>query len=169
MLEMEAPYGERAHPLMPNMTEVALLVKAFLQPSPDTAMFFAPFWCTHPPPPVPPILLIRVTSTNFSTRPKALVKKYNLYPSHSCEKICCFLYVQYDCHECRKGMDITKYRFELTVRLRRQTFSFGLLNFGTMILREVWGLQRKDNDASCARAHLNGTKHWNSTEQNMMV
>ena len=31
--------------------------KAYLQVSPDTAMLFAPFGCTHPPPPVPPFLL----------------------------------------------------------------------------------------------------------------
>ena len=28
--------------------------KAFLQPSSDVAMLFAPCGCTHPPPPVPP-------------------------------------------------------------------------------------------------------------------
>ena len=31
--------------------------KAFLQVSPDKAMPFAPFGCTHPPPPVSPFLL----------------------------------------------------------------------------------------------------------------
>ena len=40
---------------------MALLVpnKAFLQASPDIAMLFAPFRCTHPPPPVPPFLLMQ--------------------------------------------------------------------------------------------------------------
>ena len=31
--------------------------KAFLQPSPEAAMLFAPFVCTHPPPPVSPFVL----------------------------------------------------------------------------------------------------------------
>ena len=39
---------EMAHPVP---------TKAFLQPSPEAAMLFAPFRCTHPPPPVPPFLL----------------------------------------------------------------------------------------------------------------
>ena len=39
--------------------EMALPVptKSLLRTSPDAAMLFAPFWCTHPPPPVPPFLL----------------------------------------------------------------------------------------------------------------
>ena len=38
---------------------MALLVptKSLLKMSPDATMLFAPFGCTHPPPPVPPILL----------------------------------------------------------------------------------------------------------------
>ena len=31
--------------------------KSLLKMSPDAAMLFAPFWCTHPLPPVPPFLL----------------------------------------------------------------------------------------------------------------
>jgi len=31
--------------------------KGFLQLSPEAAMLFTPFWCTHPPPPVLPFLL----------------------------------------------------------------------------------------------------------------
>ena len=31
--------------------------KSLLKTSPDAAMLFAPFECTHPPPPVPPFLL----------------------------------------------------------------------------------------------------------------
>ena len=31
--------------------------KSLLKASPDAAMLFAPFRCTHPPPPVPPFLL----------------------------------------------------------------------------------------------------------------
>ena len=31
--------------------------KSLLKTSPDAAMLFAPFGCTHPPPPVPPFLL----------------------------------------------------------------------------------------------------------------
>ena len=31
--------------------------KSFLKTSPDAAMLFAPFGCTHPPPPVLPFLL----------------------------------------------------------------------------------------------------------------
>ena len=39
--------------------ELALpvLTKLFLKTSLDAAMLFAPFRCTHPPPPVPPFLL----------------------------------------------------------------------------------------------------------------
>ena len=46
-------------PFMPKTAEMALPVptKTFLLRSPDTAMLFAPFGCTHPPPPVPPFLL----------------------------------------------------------------------------------------------------------------
>jgi len=33
--------------------------KSLLKTSPDAAMLFAPFGCTHPPPPVPPFLLMR--------------------------------------------------------------------------------------------------------------
>jgi len=36
--------------------------KVFLKLSPDTAMLFAPFECTHPPPPVPPFLLTQTLS-----------------------------------------------------------------------------------------------------------
>ena len=38
---------------------MALLVptKLLLEMSPDVAMLFAPFGCTHPPPPIPPFLL----------------------------------------------------------------------------------------------------------------
>ena len=31
--------------------------RSLLNMSPDAAMLFAPFGCTHPPPPVPPFLL----------------------------------------------------------------------------------------------------------------
>ena len=33
--------------------------KSLLKTSPDVAMLFAPFGCTHPPPPVPPFLLMQ--------------------------------------------------------------------------------------------------------------
>ena len=62
MLEMEALQGEIAGffliPFMPKRTEMALPVptKSFLETGPDTAMLFAPFRCTHPPPPVPALL-----------------------------------------------------------------------------------------------------------------
>jgi len=36
--------------------------KAFLQPSLETPMLFAPFGCTHPPPPVLPFLLAQKLS-----------------------------------------------------------------------------------------------------------
>jgi len=39
---------EMAHPVP---------TEAYLQPSPEAAMLFAPFRCTHVPPPVPPFLL----------------------------------------------------------------------------------------------------------------
>jgi len=58
-------------------------------------------------------------------------------------------------------MDITKFKFELTVRLRRQTFSFGLLNFGTMILRAVWGLQRRGNGGRYAYGSKSTTQWGN--------
>ena len=43
---------------MPKRIEMALPVptKSLLRMSPDTAMLFAPFECTHPPPPVLPFL-----------------------------------------------------------------------------------------------------------------
>ena len=47
------------------------LTKGFSQPSPDTAMLFASFRCTHPPPPVPLFLLTQNQS------PKDIVK-YNI-------------------------------------------------------------------------------------------
>jgi len=34
-----------------------VLTKDLLQLSPEADMLFAPFWCTHSPPPVPPFLL----------------------------------------------------------------------------------------------------------------
>ena len=34
-----------------------VLTKSLLKTSPDAAMLFAHFGCTHPPPPVPPFLL----------------------------------------------------------------------------------------------------------------
>jgi len=39
---------------MPKRTEMALPVLSFLEMSPDVAMLFAPFGCTHPPPPIVP-------------------------------------------------------------------------------------------------------------------
>ena len=46
-------------PFMPKRTEMALPEpnKSLLKTSPDAAMQFALFGCTHPPPPVPPFLL----------------------------------------------------------------------------------------------------------------
>ena len=47
--------------------------KAFSKQSPETAMLSAPFGCTHPPPPVPPFLLLQslqeVTSQEESFMP----------------------------------------------------------------------------------------------------
>ena len=43
-----AKRAEMAHPVP---------TKSFLKTSPDTAMLFAPFGYTHPPPPIPPFLL----------------------------------------------------------------------------------------------------------------
>jgi len=44
---------------MPKRIEMALPVptKSLLKMSPDAAKLFAPFGCTHPPPPVLPLLL----------------------------------------------------------------------------------------------------------------
>ena len=36
--------------------------KSLLKMSPDTAMLFAPFGCTHPPPPVTPFLFTQYLS-----------------------------------------------------------------------------------------------------------
>ena len=36
-----------------------MAIKAFLQMSPDTALLFTLFGCTHPPPPVQPFLLMQ--------------------------------------------------------------------------------------------------------------
>ena len=33
--------------------------KSLLRTSPDATMLFTPFGCTHPPPPVPPLLLMQ--------------------------------------------------------------------------------------------------------------
>ena len=46
-------------PFMPKRIEMALPVptKSLLKTSPDAAMLFAPFGCTHLPPLVPPFLL----------------------------------------------------------------------------------------------------------------
>jgi len=51
-------------PFMPKRKEMALPVptKSLLKTSTDTAMLFAPFECTHPPPPVPPFLLMQSLS-----------------------------------------------------------------------------------------------------------
>ena len=51
-------------PFMPKTVEMAFPVptKTFLPRSPDTAMLFAPSGCTHPPPPVPPFLLLQSLS-----------------------------------------------------------------------------------------------------------
>ena len=60
------PDGYFLTPFMPKSMEMALPVpnKTFLPWSPDTVMLFAPFGCTHPPPPVPPFLL----SQNLSSK-----------------------------------------------------------------------------------------------------
>ena len=50
--------------------EMALPVptKSFLQPSPDAAILFAPFGCTHPPPSVTPFLLKQNVSPKYIAR-----------------------------------------------------------------------------------------------------
>ena len=58
---MKAPQGEKtvfSAPFLQKGREMAHPVptKAIVQPGPDTAMLFAPFGCTHPPPSVPPFL-----------------------------------------------------------------------------------------------------------------
>jgi len=51
---------------MPKRIEMALPVptKLLLKMSPDAAMLFAHLGCTHPPPPVPPLLLTQNLSPN---------------------------------------------------------------------------------------------------------
>ena len=46
-------------PFRPKRTEIVLPVptKSFLETTPDAAMLFAFFGCTHPLPPIPPFLL----------------------------------------------------------------------------------------------------------------
>jgi len=48
-------------PFMPKRMEMALPVPtmSLLNTSPEAAMLLAPFGCTHPPPPVPPFLLMQ--------------------------------------------------------------------------------------------------------------
>jgi len=53
------------------------LIKAFLQPSQEAAMLFAPFGYTHQPPPVPPFLLAQKSTTS--------AKYANLQWSHWCD------------------------------------------------------------------------------------
>ena len=71
---MEALQGKTAcsSPFMPKSTEMALpvLTKTFLQASPDMAMLFAPFGCTHPPSPVPPFLLSLLFALAHGTKVK---------------------------------------------------------------------------------------------------
>ena len=48
--------------------------KAFLQPSSGTAMLFAPFECTNPPPPVPPFLLRQnLVTRNIASEAESLM------------------------------------------------------------------------------------------------
>jgi len=56
-------------PFMPKRIEMALPVptKSLLKTSPDAAMLFAPFRCTHPPPPVPPFLLMQNLSNRLGS------------------------------------------------------------------------------------------------------
>jgi len=57
MLEKEALQGEITCSIMPERTELALPVptKSLLETSLDMDMLIAPFRCTHPPPPIPPL------------------------------------------------------------------------------------------------------------------
>ena len=65
-------------------TEMALPVptKAFLQVSPDTPMLFAPFGCTHPPPPVPPFLLTHNLSPKHIAESDIHVMKLKVSQRH---------------------------------------------------------------------------------------
>jgi len=47
--------------------------KAFLQSSPEAAMLFAPFGCTHPPLPVTPFLLAQNLSPKDTARMTSLL------------------------------------------------------------------------------------------------
>ena len=51
--------------------------KAFLQPSSDTAMLFAPFWCTHPPPLSHPFCSL-VTKTLHTCAQEGLVTQVQI-------------------------------------------------------------------------------------------
>ena len=46
--------------------------RSLLRTSPDAAMLFAPFGCTHPPPPVPPFLLTRTQNLTQNLSPKVI-------------------------------------------------------------------------------------------------
>jgi len=52
-----------------------------LKTSPDAAMLFAPFRCTHPPPPVPPFLLTQ--NLSLMTDISAIGPKTHLQPSYT--------------------------------------------------------------------------------------
>ena len=84
------PEGSR---FMQNRRKMAHPVpsKAFLQTSPEAAMLFAPFGCTHPPPPVSPFLLVQnlspkditgsdITSTKSADWVKFIKYAIDLWP-----------------------------------------------------------------------------------------
>jgi len=53
LLVSNSIYAKRIEMALPVPT------KSLLKTSPDAAMLFAPFGCTHPAPPVPPFLLMQ--------------------------------------------------------------------------------------------------------------
>jgi len=52
--------------------------KLLLKMSPDAAMLFAPFGCTHPPPPVPPFLLTQNLEVTYEA--ESLMTDTTVYP-----------------------------------------------------------------------------------------
>jgi len=55
--------------------------KSLLKMSPDAAMLFAPFRCTHPPPPLPPFLFTQNLSPKDIARGDMKLKvSWRIYP-----------------------------------------------------------------------------------------
>jgi len=90
LTEMEAHKARKLFSKLINAKEERMAypvpTRAFLQPSPEAAMLFAPFGCTHPPPPVLPFLPAQNPNSKYiagsnitSTKSKGLSSVKALY------------------------------------------------------------------------------------------